>query len=927
MLYAHEHNTQLLPGVQAALLREQAEAEARRRKQQEEAAAEAERRRQQQQKERQEQAVGEARLRRQREQGAEPPASAPAPAPASSSTAAVAALAAPSASVNPLAEQLAEMGFPLSWCQRALDAVGGGAVGALGAALGAAGAELLLEEALNWILANGELLAEEEDEEDEGEEEEEEEEGEAKEGEGTEHGAPPPTPAPGAAAPAPAPAPTPAPASGLPSGEEEEPEPSHARPRLYHVDPSAELFLTMYEAPSLESEPVHTVFSGEELYVVERRGADWLCVNLDYVPEEDEVRCFLVGSFGLDVLCVCLWCCELHCNNADGTDTMNHHKPPQETEDEDDDEDDDEDEDEEEEEDDEEEEDYADALAWIRRRSPDGHLVVLPGPPGNPLLGGAPSSSIASSSGGAGLGGAGAATAAAPGGMATSTTVGTQAGGATRAPPAGPPSSQQAAAGAGAQTAVDAARSLLDFLGGGPRASRPLAAAGAGGSLPSMLPPPAEPDAGAFLPSADTVWYRVTERGGLQVRQGLEPHSPSLAILPPGAALAASEEAVDSRGAARVRLASPPHACGGWVGKRPGALERLGQGPEPPAAAAATTMVGEGYAEEAEAVAAAAAFAGLEDALEEETGNESFRREDRFFPPAASSTAGRRGSVSLRSAPGTTSGGGATRYIPSYLLSAYANSAVGGSAAQQQRGTRPGVEAPGVAARPARRLRAGGSDTLQGSWRLVAEQARAPAAVNARLTRALGALHVLLARQLALALLLSWQEEAAAAAGAAAGDGGQSLLARTLLSSLGRGTDGPPRALARGANLLFCSVCTIPIINQINPIMTGSSHHLTNYLAATNENNRPGALPPPRGLPRRVGRRLGGALYARGRARSDGGHRREQQRRGRRRRHRVVSVRSFYFSKSRATVVIIINSVAFYPVAFLSQIASYHDHS
>jgi hypothetical protein len=270
---------QLLPGVAAAARAAAADAEACRRKQQEE---EAERRRQEQrQRQEQEQERQASKQRRRTSATAAVPAPAPSPPP------------------NPLAAQLAEMGFPLAWCQRALDAVGGGpAASALGAALGPAGAELLLEEALNWILANGELLAEEDEEEEEGEKEEEEV-GEAKEGEDGE--APPPSdPSANSAGPPPE-----QPPAGEAEAEAEEPEPTHDRPVLYHVDPSAELFLTLYDEPSTESEPVHTVFSGEELYVVARSGPDWLCVNLDYDPEVRACMCVVLRN---RVVCITVGC-------------------------------------------------------------------------------------------------------------------------------------------------------------------------------------------------------------------------------------------------------------------------------------------------------------------------------------------------------------------------------------------------------------------------------------------------------------------------------------------------------------------------------------------------------------------------------------------------------------------------------------------
>ncbi|CAN0347804.1 unnamed protein product, partial [Discosporangium mesarthrocarpum] len=51
---------------------------------------------------------------------------------------------------------MAEMGFPLHWCQRALAETGDN-----------------IEGALNWILSNGELLSEDEEDQEEEEEEEE----------------------------------------------------------------------------------------------------------------------------------------------------------------------------------------------------------------------------------------------------------------------------------------------------------------------------------------------------------------------------------------------------------------------------------------------------------------------------------------------------------------------------------------------------------------------------------------------------------------------------------------------------------------------------------------------------------------------------------------------------------------------------------
>lgn len=447
-------------------------------------------------------------------------------------------------------------------------------------------------------------------------------------------------------------------------------------------------------------------------------------------------------------------------------------------------------------------------------------------------------------------------------------------------PPPPAPSQQQRAA---ARMMVDGATSsgspggLLDFLAGSgprppphllpPRPHSSSSSSSLSGGLGHALfsPPPAAPGAGD---SSNTVWYRVTDPGGLHVRSGLEPHSPSLAILPPGAALAASEEALDSRGAARLRLASPPQARGGWAGKRPGALERLGEGlspvaPRPPmavgrAGGGANTAAA---AEAAEAAAAARALAGLEDALEEAGGQEGFRREDRYFPASASSAAGgRRGSVSsLRAAAGGGGGPGGVRYAPSYY---YSPSYWAGGYAAVAAGAPPrrahGSEPSSTTGRPARRLRAGGGETVQASWTALVEQApKAPSGVDGRLAQALDTVRVLLARQMVLALLLCWQEEEAAAA-AAGGESVSGDLGRLLLLS---STDAPEadgeeeetgrvRVLAQGE---LCGLHDCPGFMVLGPSCHPLTHAQRNHTyKASNASSaswRSAAPPTPRGRP------------------------------------------------------------------------------
>ena len=475
------------------------------------------------------------------------------------------------------------------------------------------------------------------------------------------------------------------------------------------------------------------------------------------------------------------------------------------------------------------------------------------------------------------------------GAAATTTATGGSAGGArgTSAlgvPPPPAPSQQQRAA---ARMMVDAATSsgspggLLDFLAGsGPRPPPHLlpprphsysSSSSLSGGLGHALfsPPPAAPGAGD---SSNTVWYRVTDPGGLHVRSGLEPHSPSLAILPPGAALVASEEALDSRGAARLRLASPPQARGGWARKRPGALERLGEGSSPvaPRPPMAVDRAGRGAnmaaAEAAEAAAAARALAGLEDALEEAGGQEGFRREDRYFPASASSaTGGRRGSVSsLRVAAGGGGGPGGVRYAPSYY---YAPSYGAGGYAAVAAGAPPrlahGSEPSSATGRPARRLRAGGGETVQASWTALVEQApKAPTGVDGRLAQALDTVRVLLARQLVLALLLCWQEEAAAAAvggESASGDLGRLLLLSSTDAPEADGEEetGRVHVLAQGE---LCGLHDCPGF-----MVLGTSCHPFTH-AQRNTQTRPRTLPPPRGAPRSLRPCVGGPLRAGGSA-------------------------------------------------------------
>ena len=107
----------------------------------------------------------------------------------------------------------------------------------------------------------------------------------------------------------------------------------------------------------------------------------------------------------------------------------------------------------------------------------------------------------------------------------------------------------------------------------------------------------------------------------LQVRRGIEPSSPIVALLSTGTEVTVVQEAVDARGTPRVRLSAPAR---GWAGKRPGTLERVG-GPEGEAGAAGGAVPLADLSEEE-------AQDRLEDSLEEEVGHELFRKEERYFP-------------------------------------------------------------------------------------------------------------------------------------------------------------------------------------------------------------------------------------------------------------------------------------------------------
>jgi hypothetical protein len=201
--------------------------------------------------------------------------------------------------------------------------------------------------------------------------------------------------------------------------------------------------------------------------------------------------------------------------------------------------------------------------------------------------------------------------------------------------------------------------------------------------------------------------FRVIDAAGLQVRKGIEPSSPVIALLGKSSEVTVVQEAADSRGTVRIKLIYPVR---GWAAKRPGVLEKLTaeDGADDEGAGL------EGLSEEE-------AEARLEDCMEQEAGQESFRKDERYFPPRQSGAGGK---AQL------------TRASYAYVAGGYGYGRV-------------------LTDQSAKRIRLLGHDSVNSSWKAVT--ATTPRDLQSRLESTLQSLTALHARQLVVNLLLRWR--------------------------------------------------------------------------------------------------------------------------------------------------------------------------
>eukprot|EP00904_Undaria_pinnatifida_P001675 jgi/Undpi1/11508/HiC_scaffold_30.g13805.m1 len=269
----------------------------------------------------------------------------------------------------------------------------------------------------------------------------------------------------------------------------------------------------------------------------------------------------------------------------------------------------------------------------------------------------------------------------------------------------------------------------------------------------------------ASLDSAGSVSvYRVVAVGGIRVRRFANPLSAEVTVLQEGTELVVSEELQDGNGGVWMRLTVPVE---GWIGRPGNSLVRLSRGlasgPLPGGGGGGGgggAGVGRGSAgqdrdgssETGEAAESALAKE-LEDCMEEEAGTELYRRDDRLF--------GSRQGWSLPSGGGSGVG----------MVSGGGGNGGGGSGSHRDASHRADSRVPGE-----RRAIVVGHASVSGCWAAVAGMSAS--AVKEKLARTADTLAVLHCRKILLTVLLQCHREVTRGA-AAAGDG-QAVADATL---------------------------------------------------------------------------------------------------------------------------------------------------